>query len=329
MVERATVNNIVQMGLEGTAGTEVDAGKLLNAFSITPQVKFDLKRHRSMGNKYPSVAVPGRQWTEAKIEGVGTYGELIYLLSSALVKVSPSTDGTLPKLWTMAPALSAADTVATYTVEQGSGVRAHLFTHGIVTELGLKFSRTDGVAVGGSMLGMILQDGITMTSTPAAVESTPLPIAGDDISVYSATSWSGLAGASALTRVLSAEWRISNRFNALWVLDASKTSFVAAIETAPTVMLKVKMEADSAGMAYLTNMGAGTVTWFRIGCVGPLIESGKPYLLQIDGAYTLGEPSEFSDEDGVYAIEWNAEANYDATATKTIEVLMRNKVAAL
>jgi hypothetical protein len=328
MTERAVVNTTMQMGLETVPGTGVAAGKSLNAFSITPAVKFDITRFRALGNKYASVGVPGRQWVEAKIAGVGTYGELIYLLSSVLVKVSPGTDGTT-KTWTLTPALSAPDTVATYTVEQGSSVRAHKFEYGLVTELGLKFSRQAGVEIDGSMLGEALQDGITMTGTPSAVESTPLPIAGDDISVYLADSWAGLAGASASTRVLTAEWRVANRFNTLWVLDASQTSFVAVVETAPTVSLKLKMEADSAGMALLTTMGAGTTKWARIKCTGAAIETGKYYTLQIDGAYVLGEPSEFSDEDGVYAIEWNAEAIYDATAGKTIEAYMRNQVASL
>jgi hypothetical protein len=60
-----------------------------------------------------------------------------------------------------------------------------------------------------------------------------------------------------------------------------------------------------------------------------LIETAKPWSLQIDGAYSVYEASEWKDEDGVYAIEWTLKAVYDDTANKTYEVIVRNKLAAI
>lgn len=330
MAERATISQVVQIGAESTAaqGTPVAAGKLLGALELTGGIKAENKAFRPTGRKYASFVVPGREWVEMKLSGQATYGEIVYPLASILKSVTPSADGTLPKLWTFAPALSAEDTVQTYTIEQGSSVRSHSFAYGLVTEFGLKFTR-EGCEMDGTMIGQRLSDGITKTSTPAAIENPYMPIAGTQIDLKLADSWAGLAGASVFTRMLAAEWRVSERFKPLWVLDSSKTSWVAHVETPPKVQLKILVEADATGMALLDLMRAGTGKWARIACTGAAIESGKYWSLQIDGAYNVLEASEFKDQDGVYAIEWTLEAVYDATATKTVEVIVRNKVAAL
>lgn len=328
MAERATVAQVTQIGAESTAGTAVAASKLLTSLELTGGIKVANQVFRPAGRKYPSFVVPGREWSEWKIGGWVTYGEVVYPLASILKSVTPSADTTLGKLWTFAPALSAEDTVQTYTIEQGGTVRAHSFAYGIVSELGFRFTR-EGCQYDGTLLGQRISDGISMTAGAAAIETPPVPVAGTQISVYAADSWAGLTGASASTRILSAEWRISNRFGPLWVLDASKTSYVAHVETVPDVSCKLTVEADAAGMAFLTLMRNATNKWLRIKASGADIDTGKPYLFQIDGAYNVLEPSEFRDQDGVYALEWTFVPVYDGTAGKTIEVQVRNKVAAL
>ena len=331
MTERASISQLMQWGAESTAaqGTPVAAGKLFSSLELTGGIKAENTPFRPTGHKYASFVVPGKEWSEWKLAGQATYGELVYPLASILCNVAPANDTTLGKLWTFAPALSAEDTVRTYTVEIGSGVRAHSFAYGIVTELGLKFSRDKGVEVDGTMLGYRISDGITMTVGPAAIESTPHPIAGTQLDFYVADTWAGLAGASVFARCLSAEWKISNRFGPLWVIDSSKTSFAAHVETVPQARLKVTVEADAAGMAFLTLMRAATPKWARLKAVGPTIESGKTYLLTLDGAYNVLTAAEFKDQDGVYALEWELETVYDSTATKSIEVQVRNTVSAL
>jgi len=328
MAERGTVNQSTQIGVEVTPGTAVATTKILRAIELSGGIKAENEVWRPLGSKYAAFVVPGKEWTEWKIGGRATYGEEVYLLSSILKTVTAGADGATAKLWTFAPALSAEDTVKTFTIEMGSSVRAHSFAYGLVTELGYKFSRT-GVERSGTLLGQRLSDGITMTTGNTPVETTPVPVAGTQISVYVADSWAGLAGASASTRVLEAEWKIASRFNPLWVLDASKSSWVAHVETAPKVTLNLSVEADAAGMAFLTLMRNATTKWARIKASGADIDSGKPYLFQIDGAYNVSEPQEFSDQDGVYKIGWNLTAVYDSTAAKTYEVQVRNKLAAL
>lgn len=329
MSERATVAQVIQLGMEGTPGSAVAATKLVSSFNLDGGIKAENIPFRGGGRKYSSFVVPNKEWSEWKISGQATYGEIVYFLCSILKNVTPSADTTLGQLWTFAPALSAEDTIKTYTVEIGSSVRAQRFAYGLVTELGLKFSRSTGVELDGTMLGRAITDGHTMSAGCAAIEAAPIPITGPQLDFYVADSWAGLAGAGAFARCLTAEWRISNRFNPLWVIASAEGSWVAHVETVPQVRLKVLVEADSAGMAFLTLMRAATQKWASLKAVGATIESGKTYLLQLDGSYNVLNASDFRDEDGVYAIEWELEAVYDTVATKTYEIQVRNKLTGL
>jgi hypothetical protein len=329
MAERTTVTNTVQIGLESTAGTAVAASKLFASMEFATDPKFQGKLFRPAGRKYGSFVVPGREWVEAKLSGTPTYGEIVYPLASVLKKVTPTADGTLPKLWTFAPALSAEDVVATYTVEQGSSVRAHKWAYGLVTEYGLKFTK-DEVTQDGVMLGRALTDAVTMTGSPTAIETVPTVIAGPQVDFGYAANFAGLGSMTALTRVMSVEWKVSSRFKPAFFIDSSTNSWAVHVETVPKVQLKVTLEADATGMGYLTQMRAGSTLYFRIKATGANIESAKPYSLTIDGAYQIAqEPGELKDQDGLVAIDWTFDAVYDVTAAKTIEVIVRNQVAAL
>lgn len=438
MTERATVAQVIQLGAETTPGTAVAASKLVASFELTGGIKAENTAFRPAGRKYSSFVVPGREWSEWKIGGQATYGELPYLLSSILKTTTAASDGATAKLWTWAPALATEDTVKTYTVEMGSRVRAHRFDYALVSELGLNFSRTKGVEIDGTMLARRITDDIhlstnatytlttgaaaitdgtftltysgqttaaiaytanpaavqaalealstvgagnvlvtlttagptletattvytiefvndlgqkplTVTGTftsltpsggialatgvvgvvPSAIEATPTPMVGNDLDFYVADSWAGLAGASAYARCLSASWKISSRFSPLWVIASANNSWAAHVETVPQVRLKVLVEADSEGMAFLTLMRNATGKWARFKCEGADIDTGKPYLFQLDGKYNVLNVSDFQDQDGVYATEWELEAVYDSSVAKTYEVQVRNLLAAL
>ncbi len=330
MAERATVAQLNQIGVEVTPGTAVPANIKLASLDLAGGIKAENRVFRPAGQKYASFVVPGKEWLGLGVSGWATYGEIVYPLAGILCEPDITSDTTLGKKWVFTPELSEEDTIQTYSIEQGSAAsRAHKAAYGVFTEFGLNFTR-NGAEYSGAMIARAITDGATPTAADH-VETPPVPIAGDDISVKVADSWAGLAGASASTRVLEASWKISGRHNPLWVLDASKSSFVAHVETVPTVSLELKVEADAEGMAFLTLMRAATQKWVQIAAVGPTIESGKTYLLQIDGCYNVSEPRDFSDRDGVYAIGWNLVPVYDSTTgvEKTFEVTVRNKLAAL
>lgn len=327
MPERSALTQGVQIGVETTPGTSVAANKKFQSIGIGPAGQVDIQKFRPMGSKWPTIEVPGKEWVEADIEGVGSYTELLYFFNSCLVAANPVQEGaTTAYTTTFTPAQSTEDTLKTYTVEQGGSVRAHKFTYGIVTELELDMNR-EGVEVTGSMLGQQLQDNIALTGSPTAIQQKPiLPM---DIDLFLDTTSGGL-GTTKQLRVLNVNWALGDRVGPVWVLNSANNSWVAHVETEPTMQITVLMEADAQGMAILTDMRAGTTKFMRVVATSDdLAGTAFPYKLQIDAAVKVNDMGEFSDEDGVYAIEWTYDVVYDATWNKSQEVKLTSQITAL
>jgi len=439
MSERASIYEVVQIGVEAVPNTAVAAEKLLTSLSVEPAIKVETQKFRPMGRKFPSLVIPGKEWTQANLSGVATYTELIYPLASVLGYAAPEQQGaTAAYKWTHFPNTSSPDTVKTFTVEQGSKVRASRFAGGLVRALTLDFSR-DGIEVSGEMIGQALQDnvrlstnarytltanatppsagtfsliyagqtasGIAYNATAAAVQSalealstiapgevmvtatvatgagtlavadnvytiefigdlgqaprtltgtftsltasgsialasavtgvTPseidlVPVLPTEVSIYQAAAHADLDAASALERVLRYSWAITDRFGPIYPINASNgTSYAATVETEPGLEVKIRMEADAAGMSPLTTLREGDTTFFRVEAIGDEIEDPYFYMLQVDTALKVSDVSEFSDEDGVFAIEWTLTGVHDATWGKATQVVVINELTTL
>jgi hypothetical protein len=317
----------VQIGVEATPGTSVAANKKLLSIGIGPSVSVDPQRFRAMGNKYYTVVVPGKEWVEADLEGVGSYSELAYILAANIAAPTSAQQGaTTAYKHTYVSATSAEDTIKSFTVEQGGAIRAHKFTYGIIPEVELTFNR-DGIEVGGSMLGQRLQDNITLTASPTSLEEKPILPA--DVDVFSDATSGGL-GTTKLLRVLEATVTLGDRFNPVWVLDSTKDSFVAHVEAEPNAQLTLMMEADAQGMTPLGDMRTGTTKFIRIVATSDdLAGTAFPYKFQFDGACKVAEVGDFSDEDGVYAIEYTFDLVHDATWGKAYQAEATNKLTAI
>ena len=328
MPERSALTQGVQIGVEVTPGTSVAANKKLNSIGIGPAISVDMQRFRSQGNKFATIITPGKEWVEADLEGVGTYSELQYILASLIKDPgSPTQQGaTTAYKWTFSPATSAEDTVKTFTVEQGGAVRAHKFSYGLVTELEIDMSR-DGVELSGSMLGQRLSDGIALTGSPTSI--TEKPILPTDIDIYLDPT-SGALGTTKLTRVLGCTISLGDRFNPVWVLNSANNSFVAHVESEPSAQITLMLEADTQGMANLPIMRAGTTQFLRAKATSAdLAGTGFPYSLTWDAAVKVSEVGEFSDEDGVYAVEWTFDQVHDSGWGKAFSVDLVNAQTAL
>lgn len=328
MTERSTIAQVVQIGVESTPGTGVAANKQFLSTGISPGVKVEMQNFRPMGTKFPTIIVPGKEWTEAKIDGAASYTEMAYLLASLLTDPgAPATVDTSAKKYTYTPSITTEDSPKTFTVEQGSSVRAGKFTYGIINELEIVFDR-GGITIGGTMLGQRYQDGITMTATPTAIAQ--MPILPTDIDVYLDTTSGGLGGTK-LTRVLKAGWKMSNRFGTFWPLNSANTSFQGTVEIEPKTEIKLMVEADSTGMANLTAMRAGTTQFLRIAATSPTLAGAATQHFQVilDQAVKVADVSEFQDDEGIYAIEFTLEAVYDATWTHALQAQVINQLASL
>lgn len=326
MPERSTISQVTQIGVESTKGTAVAANKASQSFFISPSPQIETDEFKPTGYKYPTLVTPNKDWTEADISGKPSYEDIVYLLSCILGTATITTVDTSAKKWVFAPSSSAEDTVKSLTVEVGSAARAGRFAYGLLTALGISFSR-DGVDMSGKMLGQAYEDGVTLTSSPTALGL--VPILPTQVSVYLDTTSGGL-GVTKLLRVVKADWNIDGRYGPIWVLNAALASFAAHVETDPTNDIALMVEADSAGMALLTNLRAGSTAFLRIEALGAICgATTTTYRFTLDAAVKVNAASTLDDQDGIYAIEWPLTIVHDSDWGKAFTVEVVNTLAAL
>lgn len=327
MSERTSITQVCQIGVESVPGTGVAATKRLASVMIKPSIQAEVQKYRAAGYKYPTVAALGKAWTKASYEGALTYTELVYFLSSIMKKVTPTIEGDGPAYsWIFAPATTVEDVVASFTTEYGSAVRAGKFTYGLVNGFGYSINRNEA-KISGDMIGQLYTDGITLSSS-GVTEVDLVPVLPAQVNVYLDTSAAGL-GTTKLTRVLSVDYQVSDRFGTAWTLDRANTSWAAAVETEPKAEMKLKVEADAAGMALLATINNGDSRFMRVEALGGEIETGVNYTFIHDLCGKVTGIGEFGDDDGLTSIEFTLSQMHDATWGKSTEFEVVNTLSAL
>lgn len=329
MPERASVFQQVQIGVESTHGTAPGGGanRLLSSMDLMPTPSIGVDYFRPQGNKFPTVAAAGKDLTTYRVAGKPTYTELIYPLSSLLGAATitgPNADGAYTYTWN--PASTGPDAFVSFDVERGSSVAAERSLYTVFNQLGLTFDR-DRADLSGSAIARAQTTGITLTASPTAIAL--VPILPKEISVYADTTSGGL-GTTKLTRFLRGNFQFGQaKYNPLWVVDSAQASFVEVVESTPQATFSALVEADSTGVGFLANVRAGDTRFVRIRSVGPLIAGSSSYQFTIDMAAKFGTPSEYRDESGVYAIEYNWTLVHDATWTRAMQAVLITTVASL
>jgi len=327
MPERSEVTQVAQLGIETTKGTAVATTKILPSFSVITGIDGDSTKIEQAGNKFGTSYAPGKDYSTAKWTGQPSHDELVYILSSLCSFAAPTVVGTTGQSWTHTISGTTEDTVKSYTVENGSAARAHKFAYGMFTELSLKGDRSK-ITADAVMMGQQTTDGITLTASNTSVLQVPLLPKEIDISID--TTSAGL-GTTKFARVLKWEFNIKNRYGMLWTVDSSVSSWATHIELPVDATVKIMVEADATGMGLLADWRAGNKKFIRIKDTST-VNAGTaiPYSTTIDvcGALT-GPPKEFSNVDGIYAIEFEFAAVYDATWTKALTIGVVNKTASL
>jgi len=321
MSEKASIFQTVQVGIETTPGTPVAASKKLLACSIVPSVKVEAEPFRAAGNKYSSLVSLNKEWTEAKLEGRLTYNEILYLLSSLLSKPTPTLQGTGTYKWVFSSDTAGEDAGKSLTVEQGDATTAWRSAGVRVAGLKFSFSRNE-ITMDGDAVGEPLETGITLTASPTSM--TPRVVLPTQLSLVMEDKQADLATGTPITRGFSLEWSLLNKIGLVWPIGGDPFT----VETEPTLEAVLKLATDSVGMGLLTKMRTGSTKWFRLEAEGATIESTYKYTFRIDFPGIISDVGEFSDEDGVYLIEYTLTGVHDATWAKAFEITVINDVAA-
>lgn len=329
MPERTSITQVVQIGVEVTAGTPVAATKRLQSLSFELSPDGDVNTFRAAGSKFPAIASLGKEFAGGDLSGQPTYTELVYPLSALLgpATITTPVGGTLARDWDWDIKSSDAQDGKSFTVERGSSVRAERVAGMVIPEFGLEYSR-DAIEVSGSVLAMAFEDGATLTTIGGGGLLDLIPVLPKEVDVY-LDATSAALGTTKLLRCLMASWSIGDRFGALWPLNSTLPSYATTYETEPSSEVGLTMEADASGMALLPVMRAGETRFVRISAIGGTIEGALKYELQVDLACKVTDVPDYSDEDGIWAVGWNMGLFADPTWGKAGHIRLRTTLSAL
>jgi len=326
---KAAVFQTVQIGIESTPGTKVAANKKLVAVSLKPGARVEEEPFAPLGSKYNYFTTLNKMWGEFGIEGKLTYNEIVYLLSGLLSGATPVQQGTSTAYkWVFTSDTDAADTVKTFTMEQGDAETAWRMSGCRVSGLTLDFSR-NGVTVSGTGVGGKLdveEDGggnIIMTTNPTSVD--PKPISPIELKFYTADTQAQLDSATALNRSFSMQWSLTNKFGLAWPVGAE----CYAVEGAPSYSAKLRLATDTTGMAFMKHLYSGAKKWFRVKAEGAKIAGTYKHSFQLDFPAIVNAPGDFSPDENVLKIEYGLLPVHDTTWDKALQIEVVTDLATL
>lgn len=325
MVDRAHVLERAQWAFETTPGTGVAADKAVRSMTVTLGIEGEVDSFRPDGEVFGTLFAPSMEWTSFRAEGRPTYPEILYPLESLCGAPTITTVGTTGKKRVYTIGSNALTTAKTLTIEKGSSIRAAKITYGLFTELGLAISRKGGVTMTGGGMGQLLTDGITLTGSPTKLPQ--VPILGKQFNVY-LDSTSAALGTTKMLRAFSLEPQINGLYGPVWPIDSAQPSFAGHVELAPGATFRLRLEADAAGLAYLSQYRSGDLIFVRAEAIGPEFESGQTYKFTEDLAFGIKRVTDFgADEDGVTVVNFETELATDATWGKALSIAVTTAVA--
>lgn len=168
-------------------------------------------------------------------------------------------------------------------------------------------------------------------NSPLTTQLSLIPISPTTISLQFATTQAGLGAAPLLTRDFQHTWKLSNRDDPFYPMNATLgAGFGGTVEATPKGENTFDLAADDIGMANLANIRTGATVFSRLTATGPLIEGTLYNSLQIDTANLLTKISDFKDVDGTllgntYTGEWM----HDPTWGHACVVQLQNALTAL
>lgn len=265
--------------------------------------------------------------------GVLSYDEVVYLLESAVKKVTATTPagGTTSRQRVYSVDQFAADAFQSYKIEQGdiNRNRGGAAVGCFVNEWGFEVSSTEEtVDMSGSLLGGKLADG-TMTTT--GITTTDFrPCIPSQCTVGYATTFAGLSAATNITNSFTAGFTIGDRRSLVRYLGNATGGPSDVVETVPSLEFDLTLADEAAPVdSFLTNARAGTKQFFRIKFTGPIIETTIPYTFQLDLCAVLRDGPGDDEEDDVQVVNFPYQAAYDSVSGKIFEITVINTLATL
>jgi hypothetical protein len=330
--DRYPVSEVVQVGVESTAGTAVAPTKQFAGLDVQLDTALEYDEFGPAGQLTNTIVAPRQEWSTGSLSGYPTYTEIVYPLSNVFgaAVITTPTGATNRRLWSWNPSASTPWTPKTWTIRRGvPSDTAEEANYALLSGLNLEFARRSAPSIGGDLFARRLDYAAALATTGVTVP-TNVPMLPAEGSVYLDSAGAGL-GVTKLLRDFMLSFSISDLFGPIWPINASLSSFAAHGVQKPTIEAHLTLGNDAVGRALVTNMRAGTPVFVRYQAVsGQMIESTDPYKFTLDMALMCVDAPSRADEDGLLStLEWTFRVVSDATWGSWVRIAVENNLSSL
>lgn len=324
---RASVNRVVQVGVESTPGTAVPANKTLPLTSLTLSRSIDVQQFRTQGYKIPSAAPIVHDLGGGSVEGPMNFTEIVYPLSTIVTPGITTPGGaTLARQWLFTALASGENAFKTLTIQEGDSTAAVQMAYSVLTQFGISYTDA-GATISGTILGRTPTTA-SLTGSPSAIAQLPGTARGVDVYM---DAIGGTIGTTKVASAKEATFSASNLRAPNFVLNTTYQSFIDTVEVPPTVEAMFACEFDAAARTLYDSVIAASNPYklIRFKIAGPIIEGATPYSLTIDfAAQVIG--TQQRDIDGVWGYQFNLLPQYNSTfGNKAFEITLITTLTAL
>lgn len=327
---------------ENTPGTGEAATEVL--FGVWTQNYADETWHKpdqDRGVLALNVETPFELQKEIELEFEGElYDRLaVFIMSNAIrgnvTATQPDNiNEPLHYLWTFAPSLTSPNTpdetngIDTFTLEYGDNVQAYEADYCFTLEVTIEGTVNEPINVTWRVKGQEITE---TTFTPALVAPTAKYFPFDCAKFYIDTTFAGI-GTTLKTGMLRAfTWTFETMFTARYAADGT-CSFSTLNEARKTAVLEMTYYRDGTNSEAEKDKWEAQTLFFpriRLESSGEMdVGQSNPPYINLDGAYRYTEWPETEEEDGTAVVTVTAEAFYDTTSAKMIEVQVGTTMSA-
>lgn len=321
----------VQLGREGTAGTEVAATAIWRGegtIEDRSEVKFaqeDIGYLSGVDRTYMPKALGAINFPDTP----ATFEQLLHILEAGVKTATPVADGVgTGKIYTYTFPTTAANTIKTYTIEGGDNQQEEQMLYSFVEKFTLKGKASEALMMGADWLGRQVAIG-TFTGSLAVPTVEEILFSKGKIYIDAA---SGTIGTTQKTNtLLGAELSVKTGWIPVWTADgAIYFSFNKSV--APEILMTVTFEHDGTGVAEVAAFKAQTARLIRLKIEGSALGTPGAYTyktLMIDLAGKWEKFGKIDEQNGNDIVTGSFRARYNSTASKFAEIVVVNELAAV
>lgn len=294
---RPTVLQEVTLGPETVPGTAVATTKRLLANYVDPRPRIPTTPHRPTGSKMNQGYMAQKVHTDANLQGIMAFNDLIYLLSMTISKPTPPT-------WDFKLAPFVKQAIKTFTFEVG-GDKVDKWAYGFGG--GIEFECTQRECTNrGSIFGRKMTPGATPSGSITDVKKSLIDPTMVDVFLDTIP-----APAVLLSTCTEVRFAARNLRSPAFGFDTTQQSYRGDVERAGEWSAQITVEQDSVADGLLDHVVNKDLLYLKVLCTGPEFSVGNPYRFSAILPVMFQEPDPRADREGVYSGVYNLLPVYD------------------